>query len=170
MTLFIAQGFGLGKIPFAPGTFGSVLGLLWFWLLLSARSLWVLVLGTLAGLALSVWLCGMAEKLLGKKDPSSVVLDEITAIPVCFFSWCGVSLWKTGALAHPGQLIAGDNWVLILGVFGAFRFFDVIKPWPVRQSQALPGGWGITIDDLLAAIYVSIIVLLVHMGKWLWAR
>jgi phosphatidylglycerophosphatase A len=48
-----------------------------------------------------------------------------------------------------------------IGVFAAFRFFDVAKPWPVRQSQALPGGWGITVDDFLAAFYVNAVVLLV---------
>ena len=44
-------------------------------------------------------------------------------------------------------------------VFGAFRFFDVLKPWPVKQSQSLPGGWGVVVDDLLAAVYVNVVVL-----------
>ena len=51
-----------------------------------------------------------------------------------------------------------------------FRFFDIAKPWPVRQSQVLPGGWGITIDDVLAAVYVNGVVLLVYAGKTLLAR
>jgi phosphatidylglycerophosphatase A len=54
------------------------------------------------------------------------------------------------------------TWPLTLGVFAAFRFFDVAKPWPVHQSQSLPGGWGVTIDDVLAAVYVNLVVLLVY--------
>ena len=56
---------------------------------------------------------------------------------------------------------------MTLGVFALFRFFDVLKPWPVQQSQSLPGGWGVTIDDVLAAIYVNLAVLLVYVGKLL---
>jgi phosphatidylglycerophosphatase A len=167
--LFIAQGFGLGRVAVAPGTFGSVLGLVWFWVLLQPGRLWVLVAGTVAGLGLSVWLCGVAEKTLGQKDPGSVVLDEITAIPVCFFSWTAIWLAQTGRLPSPGQLLAQGHWLITLAIFLAFRFFDVLKPWPVRQSQVLPGGWGITIDDLLAGIYVSLVVLLIHLGRRLLA-
>ena len=162
--LFIAQGFGLGKLPFAPGTFGSVLGLIWFWVLLAPGRLWVLVAGTVVGLALSVWLSGVGERMLGQKDPGSVILDEITAMPVCFFSWIGIWLSETGALPSPEQFVARGNGWATLGIFLAFRFFDIVKPWPVRQSQALPRGWGITIDDLLAAIYVNGVVLILHLG------
>src|SRR5205823_49959 len=84
LALWIAQGFGIGRIPIAPGTFGSVLGLAWFALLLHTGNLWLYLLGTVLGLALSVWLSGIAEEILQKKDPSSVVIDEIAAIPVCF--------------------------------------------------------------------------------------
>jgi phosphatidylglycerophosphatase A len=163
--LFIAQGFGIGRIPIAPGTFGSALGLLWLGLLLTPGKLWVLLFGTVIGLTVSVWLSGIAETILGQKDPGSVVLDEITAMPVCFFSWLGIWCWENGMLPSPVQLVTSGNWLITLGIFVAFRFFDVVKPWPVRQSQALPGGWGITVDDLLAAIYVSLIVLLAHAGK-----
>jgi len=163
--LFIAQGFGVGRIPFAPGTFGSVLGVAWFALLLASGKVWVLLLGTCAGIALSIWLCGAAEKELGQKDPGSVVLDEITAMPICFYSWVGISLWKTGALPGPEQLISSGHGIMTLGVFAAFRFFDIVKPSPVRQSQALPGGWGVTLDDVLAAVYVSVVVLVVDLAK-----
>jgi phosphatidylglycerophosphatase A len=165
--LFIAQGFGVGRIPVAPGTFGSVVGVLWFGLLLALGKLWALVLGSLAGFALSVWLCGVAERILGQKDPGSVVLDEITAMPVCFFSWVGIVLWRTGALPEAGYFFSKETWPLTLGVFAAFRLFDVAKPWPVRQSQSLPGGWGITVDDFLAALYVNVVVLLVYAGRML---
>lgn len=163
MRLWIAQGFGLGRIPVAPGTFGSLLGLGWFALLLAGGSVWLLVLGTVAGLGLSVWLCGVGEQALGKKDPGSVVLDEVTAMPLCFFAWIGLALCHTRSLPSCGYF--ARHWAWTLGVFLAFRLFDITKPWPVRQSQVLPGGWGITIDDLLAAVYVNLLTLVVYGGK-----
>jgi phosphatidylglycerophosphatase A len=162
IALFLAQGFGLGRIPFAPGTFGSVLGVLWFGLLLSIGSLWGLIAGAIAGFACSVWLCGVGERLLGRKDPGSVVMDEITAMPVCFFALVPIHFWQTGGLPPTDYFFSNQNWLRTAGVFAAFRFFDVIKPWPVRQSQSLPGGWGITVDDFLAAVYVNGVVLVIH--------
>jgi phosphatidylglycerophosphatase A len=167
LRLRIAQGFGLGRIPLAPGTFGSVAGVLWFAFLVARGRLWVLVIGTLGGLALSVWLCGVGEKILGKKDPGSIVLDEITAMPLCFWSWAGALWWKTGHAPGLEQFFSPSNWLMTLAVFAAFRFFDVLKPWPVRQSQALPGGWGITVDDTLAAVYVNVLVLCVSAARGL---
>ncbi len=167
MRLWIAQGFGVGRIPVAPGTFGSVAGVGWFALLLLTGKLWLFAAGTVAGLALSVWLCGVGEKVLGQKDPQSVVLDEITALPVCFLGWVAILTWKSGALPLPESFFSARTWPMTLGVFAAFRFFDVAKPWPVRQSQSLPGGWGVTIDDVLAAIYVNLAVLLAYAGKML---
>jgi phosphatidylglycerophosphatase A len=159
--LWLAQGFGIGRIPKAPGTFGSVIGLLWFALLLLAGNLPLFLLGTAMGLALSVWLCGIGEKVLQAKDPGSVVFDEIAAIPVCFTGWVVVHLWKTGLFPAPGFFFSRQNWLPTLGVFAAFRFFDVLKPSPVRQSQSLPGGWGVTVDDALAAVYVNVVVALI---------
>jgi phosphatidylglycerophosphatase A len=159
LTLWIAQGFGLGWIPFAPGTFGSVLGIFWFALLLLPGRLDLLLAGAVLGLALSVWLCGKAEKILGKTDPGCVVLDEVAAIPFCFLGWACFELHRTGVLPGCGEFLSGNHWPLILLVFAAFRFFDIAKPWPVRQSQVLPGGWGITIDDFLASFYVNAMVL-----------
>ena len=167
MKLWIAQGFGVGRIPWAPGTFGSLLGMLWFGLLLSTHHLGLFLSGTVAGVVLSVWLCDVAEKVLGQKDPPSVVLDEVVAIPVCFLSWVLFLLWNTGSLPAAADFCSAHNWPRALGVLAAFRVFDSIKPWPVRQSQSLPGGWGITVDDLLAAVYVNVAVLLVYAAKTL---
>jgi phosphatidylglycerophosphatase A len=157
--LWIAQGFGIGRIPVAPGTFGSLVGLLWFGLLVSSGRLLVLAVGTALGIALSIWLCGRAETILRQKDPGSIVLDEIVAMPICFFGWIGIVMWKTGSFPALADFFGATTCLLTLGVFIAFRFFDVAKPWPVRSSQALPGGWGVTIDDLLAALYVNALVL-----------
>lgn len=170
LKLWIAQGFGVGRIPVAPGTFGSVLGVLWFALLLVPASLWIFFAGTIAGFALSVWLCGAGEKILNQKDPGSLVLDEITAMPACFASWLGISFWKTGTWPRLEEVINAQTWLVVLGVFLAFRFFDVSKPWPVRQSQSLPGGWGVTVDDFLAAAYVNAVVLLVFAGRIIFAK
>jgi phosphatidylglycerophosphatase A len=160
--LWIAQGFGIGRIPVAPGTFGSVLGVLWFALLLATGNWGALLAGTVAAVALSVWLCGEAEKTLGQTDPGSVVLDEIAALPVCFLGWVAIEAWKSGALPGLEVFFSAHTWWKPLAVFAAFRFFDVAKPWPVYQSQSLPGGWGVTIDDVLAALYVNVVVLLVY--------
>jgi phosphatidylglycerophosphatase A len=165
LKLWIAQGFGVGRIPVAPGTFGSLVGILWFALLLVPANLWVFIAGAIAGFVLSVWLCGEGEKILNQKDPGSVVLDEITAMPVCFLSWIAASFWKIGSLPRLDEILNARTWPGVLGVFVAFRFFDVLKPWPVRQSQSLPGGWGITVDDFLAAIYVNVVVLLIYLAR-----
>lgn len=160
--LWLAQGFGIGRIPVAPGTFGSVVGLLWFGVLLLTGNLWVFIGGTLLGVALSVWLCGVGEKVLKQTDPGSVVFDEIAAIPICFLGWILVVFYKTGALPGPEYFLSRHLWPLTLSVFVLFRIFDVWKPWPVRQSQSLSGGWGVTIDDALAAVYVNLAVLAIH--------
>jgi len=165
--LWIAQGFGIGRIPAAPGTLGSLLGMLWFGLLLLTGNLWLFVAGTIAGIAVSVWLCGAAEQVLGQKDPGSVVLDEIVALPVSFLGWVAIALGQTGSLPSFAYFVSARTWPLTLGVFIAFRVFDVAKPWPVHQSQSLPGGWGVTIDDVLASVYVNGVVLLAYAGKLL---
>jgi len=159
VSLWVAQGFGLGRIPFAPGTFGSLLGLGWFALLLSSGSVWIFLGGTLAGIAASIWLCGLGEQMLGQKDPGSVILDEVTAIPVCFMAWVLPIAFNLGKLPPPWFFYTRQFWPWTLGVFLAFRLFDVAKPWPVGKSQALKGGWGITVDDVLAAIYVNLLFL-----------
>jgi phosphatidylglycerophosphatase A len=159
--LWLAQGFGIGRIRVAPGTFGSIVGLLWFALLLLTGNLWIFLAGTIVGLALSVWLCGVGEKVLNAKDPGSVVFDEIAAIPVCFLGWLAIQTWKSGSIPGPEFFFSKQHLLPTLGVFAAFRFFDVLKPWPVRQSQSLPGGWGVTVDDALAAVYVNVVVLVV---------
>ena len=85
--LWLAQGFGAGRIPFAPGLFGSLVGMIWFALLLRTGNFSIYLARDFVGLALSVWLCGAAEKILKQTDPSSVVFDEIAALPLCFLPW-----------------------------------------------------------------------------------
>lgn len=167
--LWLAQGFGIGRIPVAPGTFGSVVGVLWFALLLWPQNIWVFLAGTVFGLALSVWFCAAGERALNQTDPGSVVFDEIAAIPLCFLGWVFIVLFRTGSMPAPAHFFSRQTWLLTLGVFALFRIFDVWKPWPVRQSQSLPGGWGVTADDALAAIYVNMVVL-AAWGSKTWMR
>jgi phosphatidylglycerophosphatase A len=168
MKLWITQGFGVGRIPFAPGTAGSVVGLLWFALLLTGGSFWLLVFGILVGFVVSVWLCDAAERVLAAKDPGSVVLDEIVAMPLCFVAWILFAVRHTGSFPQMSYFVSSRTWFFTLAIFGAFRLFDVWKPWPARQSQSLPGGWGITVDDAIAAVYVNLVVLLFYACKALW--
>lgn len=158
MTLFLAQGFGVGRIPFAPGTFGSLVGFLWFAILLSTGRYEFFLAGALLGIGLSVWLAGAAEKTLNQQDPPSVVIDEIIAIPFCFLPWVTVAWLPQHQLPALGSFLSGQACLATVGILALFRLFDIWKPWPVRQSQRLPGGWGVTIDDVLAAGYVALIV------------
>lgn len=163
--LWLAQGFGIGRIPKAPGTFGSVLGLAWFAALLMTGSLGLYLIGCVVGLALSVWLCGAGEKILKARDPGSIVFDEIAAIPICFLGWVIVQMRHTGAFPAPEYFFSEQHLLPTFGVFAAFRLFDVWKPWPVRQSQSLPGGWGVTVDDALAAIYVNVVAVAIFFAS-----
>jgi phosphatidylglycerophosphatase A len=161
MKLWIAQGFGIGRIAVAPGTFGSLLGLAWFAALVYFKSWPVFILGNVAGIAVSVWLCGEAERILKKTDPGSVVLDEIVAVPLCFTGWLVTVSLRLHQMPGPEYFWA--HWPSSICIFALFRLFDVAKPWPVRQSQSLWGGWGVTIDDVLASVYVNVVALLVLM-------
>jgi phosphatidylglycerophosphatase A len=160
MILLFAQGFGVGRIPFAPGTWGSLVGLLWFAALLATRRYELYLLGTLCGAGLSVWLCGAAERILKQKDPSSVVLDEIIAIPFCFLPWITAQWLGSGKLPALETFLTSQGLLAVAVIFVLFRVLDIWKPWPIRRSQRLPGGWGVTVDDLLAAAYVALLSLL----------
>jgi len=133
--LAVATVFGVGYAPAAPGTFGSVAGLL-LWLLLPGsplvQGLTIVVLfvaGSLAGNA--------AEHYYGKTDPRHVVIDEVMGMMITLFL---IPVGMGGAL---------------LG-FLLFRATDVIKPWPADRLESLPGGWGVMADDAMAAVYANL--------------
>ncbi len=156
---WLACGLGAGKSPVAPGTCGSVVGLLWFCLLLWPRNPWVYGLGAVGGVFVAVWLAAEAVRYTGHPDPPAVVVDEIVAIPLCFLTWIGWRLVQVHPMPGAGYFFGPGERCFTLGVWAAFRLFDILKPWPVRQSQRLPGGWGVTVDDVLAAGYVNLVVL-----------
>lgn len=143
--LFLGEGFGLGRMPFAPGTFGSLWGLVigWcFWV--SSAGLWIRLAAFLAMFVPGIFLCHRSAMLRGKKDPGSVVWDEMTAFPLVY-------------------LLVPLNWWWLLAGFVAFRFFDIAKPWPVRRFERLPGGLGIMADDQIAGIYAAIVLYVLHI-------
>lgn len=161
--LWFAQGFGAGRIPWGPGTFGSVVGLFWFFALVAGGSFWLYLIGCVVGIVVSVRFCGLAEIIMGERDPSSVVLDEIIAIPICFAGWVCLVYFKDGYMPDPDYFFSKQTWTVTAAIFALFRLFDIAKPPPVYRSQSLPGGWGVTMDDVLAAVYVNVVVLGVHV-------
>jgi phosphatidylglycerophosphatase A len=125
------------RLP-APGTWGSAAGLVYFWGFLYLNPTGYALLCA-AGLYLAVALCGEAELRLGKKDPGEVILDEFAVMPLCFIGWP----W----LLHPLPM-----WGVLLAGFALFRLFDITKPLGINKLQDLPGGWGVVIDDVAAAL------------------
>jgi phosphatidylglycerophosphatase A len=154
LVLFFAYGFGTGCIPFAPGTFGTAAGFLWIWLLLLPGNLWIYISGIVAGFFFAVWIGSRAEKILGAKDPGSIVIDEIAALPLAFLP-AVLATARGGTLRDFGAFWQGNEVILPLMAFMLFRCFDISKPLGIKQSQDLPNGWGLVIDDFLAAILAA---------------
>jgi phosphatidylglycerophosphatase A len=134
---FIAFGFGAGLAPKAPGTFGSVVGAVAAWWLLELP-LAARVGIVLAVIAAGIWICGESARRLGRHDDQRIVLDEIA-----------------GVLLTSLAVVEKSLFALAL-VFVFFRFFDILKPWPIRDvDHSLHGGLGIMLDDLIAALYAA---------------
>jgi phosphatidylglycerophosphatase A len=141
-----------------------MVGVLWLLALLSSMSLWGFLFGAVVGVVASVWYCGRAERILGTHDPSCVVIDEISAMPL---SWVGVLLldvFQQRAISSPFEVSFWRQWPELIIAFIAFRVFDIWKPGWVGKSQRLHGGLGVTADDVLAALLAAIPVALV---SWL---
>jgi phosphatidylglycerophosphatase A len=142
---FLAFGFGIGLVPFAPGTFGSLPGVLLFWLTMDF-GLYV-QLGVIVALVVSgIWLCGESARRIGVHDHGGIVWDEIAGMYVTL-------------LAAPISVV---GWML---AFALFRLMDIVKPWPIRDlDHRLKGGLGIMLDDLVAALYAAV---LLGLYRWL---
>ena len=129
----LAAGGGLGYLPQAPGTWGSLLGPLWIGLAQKAGvtgPVWLAVLGTL-GFLIGTALSARAIRVSGSKDPQFVVCDEFLAFSWVFF-------------------LVPVNWLTAAIGFALFRLFDITKPGPVSWAEKLPGGWGVMADDAIA--------------------
>jgi len=135
----------LGRLK-APGTWGSAAGLLWWALVvrLAHAKGWhhELFFDALVVLT-AILLCGVAAALLGKKDPSEVILDEFAAMPLVF-------------LFNPYAYQGASSFLLILLGFLFFRLFDITKPFGIKALEKLPGGFGIVLDDVMAAVYANL--------------
>ena len=144
LATLIATGFGSGYSPFAPGTAGSAVGLLLFWPL-SRLPLWAQIALTVAVLLIGIAAATRVARRVGLEDPGIVVVDEV------------VGQWITLVSLPLTPLTAAAGFFL-------FRVMDVVKPWPARQLEALPDGWGIMADDMFAGLYAHLalrVVLLV---------
>ena len=141
---FLAFGLGTGASPYAPGTVGTLLGIPLVYLL-SNSPLWLYLVVTAVLIAVGTWLCDKTSKDIGVHDHSGIVIDEVAGYLVTM-------------IAIPVNL-----WTLVMA-FLVFRFFDIVKPWPIGTiDRTLKGGLGIMVDDLLAGIYSW---LLMVAGIW----
>ena len=144
LALVVATWFGCGFVPWAPGTIGSLAGLLiagllhaWFG---AGRPTLILLIAAL--LAPAIWSATQTERAMKQKDPGIVVVDEVL----------GQWLTLLGATSLGVRTF--------VAAFILFRIFDVWKPWPVRRFETLPEGFGIVADDLAAGLYGAIFLYL----------
>lgn len=147
----------LGQRMRAPGTWGSAAGTLYFALCFSYMGIVGNLVASALGAYVAVGICGEAEVRLGRRDPGEVILDEFVAMPLCFLGWQMIVRPNPPALAYAGLLLAG---------FAIFRFYDISKPLVINSLQALPGGWGVVIDDTAAALATCATL---HLAHALWA-
>lgn len=137
LCVFVAGGFGLGLLaPFAPGTFGSLPGVALAYAV-CALPLWLQVVACIGLTLLAVPFCDVAEKALGIKDDGRIVADE----------------WMLYPIAFVGIPLASLPWWSMVVFFCIVRVVDIVKPWPARQLQSVPGGLGIVADDFFANLY-----------------
>ena len=143
IVLFFAQGFGTGRLPKAPGTFGTLPGVV-LYLPLAALPLGFYLVATAALLFIGIPLCGRAARTLGQTDPPSVVWDEIVGYLIT-------------------MIAIAPTWPAVVAGFATFRLFDIWKPWPIGWiDRKVGGGLGIMLDDVVAAFMA---LTLMHLGR-----
>ena len=140
LAVAIATSLGVGYVPFAPGTFGSLAGLA-LWAILPS-SPWAALIAIVIVFVVGAWSAGVTERHFGSTDPGPVVIDEVLGMLITLFlvpvGWPGVAI---------GFLL--------------FRAFDVIKPFPADRLERLHGGIGVMADDAMAAVYANLALRLV---------
>lgn len=137
--LALATWFGCGFSPVAPGTAGSLgaLAAAWLFHLWTRPPIWIYAALALALWLPAVWAAAAVARMKNDEDPGLVVVDEVIG------QW--IALAGAGSFSPAGAAAA----------FLLFRLFDIVKPWPVRNAERLPGGWGIVTDDALAGVYAA---------------
>lgn len=137
LQLALATVLYCGYVPIAPGTAGSIAGLVVFAAVRASGSSGVEVVTLLAVLALGVWAGTAAERHFGRRDPAPIVIDEVAGMLVTL-------------------LFIPVGWSGTIVGFLAFRVFDILKPFPAGAAERLPGGWGVMADDVVAGVYAHI--------------
>lgn len=135
LVLAVATGFGIGYSPIAPGTLGALWGVVLVRGLYPHMSLRGQLVLAVVLVLLAIPVCDRGEKEIGGKDPHPVVADEYLTFPLCMIGLPAEQVWMLGT------------------AFITHRVMDIIKPWPARGLQALPGGLGIVIDDAISSLY-----------------
>jgi len=140
-SLFLATGFGIGLLPIAPGTFGSMLGVVLF-LAIAHFYLHIFWLGMIILILffVSYFAVQSALKIIKRSDPGEIVIDEILGMMLVMIT-----------------IPPDPKWIFL--AFILFRMFDILKPWPVNQVDSkLKNALGVILDDLLAAFYAGIVI------------
>lgn len=133
----LSSFFYLGYSPIIPGTIGSLGGVA-LWLLVRDSQIAYIVL-TLTVIILGFLVCGRAEDAFGEKDSGKIVIDEAAGLLVAFF-------------------LIPRNFYWLVVAFLLFRVIDILKPFPIRRLQALPGSSGVMLDDLAAGLYTNLLL------------
>ena len=130
---WLATCFKIGHLPIAPGTWGSLAAVISWWLWLQYLNPLVFIVLIIMIFTIGVFATNIIIDHTDEKDPSRVVIDEVAG------QWLGL-------------LMLPDSVLYIFGAFILFRFLDILKPWPIRQLEQFPKGWGIMLDDMLAGL------------------
>jgi phosphatidylglycerophosphatase A len=154
MKRILTSCFGLGRLPIAPGTWGSLPPVIIFSLMSyfgasQATITNVMAALVLAGSVICVQFAPAAIAVTGKNDPREVVADELAGQAVTFL----FSPFLAMGLATGRQIL-----ITAFAGFVLFRLFDISKPWPIRRLEKYPAGWGILADDLLAGVFAWIVL------------
>ncbi len=137
MIKLLSSVFYLGYLPLFPGTWGSLAGVLIY--LLSNQNKLLYSIITILVIGLGFWVCGKAEEIYKRKDPPYVVIDEVAGVLIALF-------------LIPPKLF------LIIIAFSLFRFFDIVKPTPLKKIEKLKGSKGIMLDDIFAGLMTNLIM------------
>ena len=157
MKRLLASCFGLGRLPIAPGTWGSLPVAIIFVIMcqfhFSTPPITIVMASlALAGSVICVKFAPAAITATGKDDPGEVVADEFAGQALTYL----VIPFFIPVILTPGQI-----YIIASVGFLLFRFFDITKPWPIRKLEKLPKGWGILADDLLAGVFAAIVLLII---------
>lgn len=163
MKRLLTSCFGLGRLPVAPGTWGSLPSVITFIVLDGLGASPVVILIVMAGLVFAgsfvcVKFAPAIVSMTGKEDPGEVVADELAGQAVTFLVF---------SLLFRDMLSAGEVFAVAAAGFVFFRIFDILKPWPIRKLEKLRRGWGILADDLLAGVYAALVLLIcLRLRDW----